>query len=56
VTSNPATSISDEELTAKFKDNALSVLPPRKADEACKRLMALEAVRDVTEVIELLHS
>jgi len=54
-TSDPATYITDDELMAKFKDNAFRILPARKVDEACSRLMDLDSVGDVTTVIELLH-
>jgi len=42
-------------LIAKFKDNVSRILPAGKVDEACRRLMDLENVSDVTTVIELLH-
>ena len=54
VTDDPSTSFSDEELIAKFKDNASRILPAGKADEACRLLMDLEQVDDVTKVIEQL--
>jgi 2-methylcitrate dehydratase PrpD len=54
-TSNPATSIDDEELTAKFKDNASYILPSSKVSQACDLLMDLDNVKDVTDVIESLH-
>lgn len=53
--SDPATAITDDELLAKFKDNASLILPARKVDEAASRLMDLDGVGDVTTVIELLH-
>lgn len=55
ITSDPATYITDDELMAKFKDNASRILTSRKVDEACNRLMDLDSVDDVTTVIELLH-
>ena len=54
-TSDPATYITDDELMEKFKDNASLILPPRKVNEACSRLMDLDSVGDVTTIIELLH-
>ena len=54
-TSDPATTITDDELIAKFKDNASLILPPGKVNEACSRLMDLDNVGDVTTMIELLH-
>ncbi|TBL76302.1 MmgE/PrpD family protein [Paenibacillus thalictri] len=55
ITSDPATYINDDELMAKFKDNASRILPIHKVNEACSRLMDLENAGDVTTVIELLH-
>lgn len=55
VTSDPATYIGDEELIVKFRENASRILPARKVDEACSRLMDLDWVVDMTTVIELLH-
>jgi hypothetical protein len=54
-TSDPATYITDEELMAKFKDNAFRILPPDKVNEACSRLMDLDSVGDITTIIELIH-
>lgn len=53
-TSDPATTITDDELMAKFTDNASFILPTRKVDEAGRRLMDLDSVGDVTTIMELL--
>ena len=55
ITDDPATYITDEELAAKFMDNAARILPVKKAAEACKRLMALDSADDINDVIALLH-
>jgi 2-methylcitrate dehydratase PrpD len=54
-TSDPATTITDDELMAKFKDNASFILPARKVNEAGSRLMDLDSVSDITTIIRLLH-
>jgi 2-methylcitrate dehydratase PrpD len=54
-TSDPATYITDDELMAKFKDNAFRILPPGKVNEACSRMMDLDSVDDITTIIELIH-
>ncbi|MDQ7096524.1 MmgE/PrpD family protein [Desulfosporosinus sp. PR] len=55
ITADPATYITDDELMAKFKDNASRILPSRKVNEACSRLIDLDSADDVTKVIEMLH-
>ena len=52
---DPATYMTDDELMAKFKDNARRLLPPDQVDEACRQLMDLDSAGDVSTVIELLH-
>jgi 2-methylcitrate dehydratase PrpD len=52
---NPATYITTNELVAKFEDSASRILPTRKVNEACNRLMDLDNIDDVTQVVELLH-
>jgi 2-methylcitrate dehydratase PrpD len=52
---DPATYITDEELLAKFKDNASRILPSRKVDEAGRRLMDLDSVNHIAALMEWLH-
>ncbi|HEX3960440.1 MAG TPA: MmgE/PrpD family protein [Trebonia sp.] len=52
---DPASYITDAELIEKFKNNASLILPPRKVDAACARLMDLENVAEVAEVMGLLR-
>ena len=48
------TYMTDEELVAKFRDNASRILPPGKIDEAVDALMNLENVADIREICKLI--
>jgi 2-methylcitrate dehydratase PrpD len=52
---DPVTTMTDEELLAKFQDNASRILPARKAIEAGSRLLDLESVGDVASITEWLR-
>jgi len=51
---DPGTTMSNEELAAKFAGNAEGVIPPARADAAIDRLMSLEKVGDVRDIVALL--
>ena len=51
---DPSTTMSNDELVAKFVRNAEGVLAPRATDEAVMHLLNLEKVPDVASVIRLL--
>lgn len=53
---DPSTYMTDDDLMAKFKDNASRILHPGKMNEACTQLMELEGVNDVSAVMQLLHA
>jgi hypothetical protein len=44
----------DDNLVAKFKDNAASILPAPKIDKAASLLLELEKVEDVSELMNYL--
>jgi len=48
-----STYFTNDELTAKFKDNASYILPPNKIDEAATAFWDLESIRDIGEAIKL---
>jgi 2-methylcitrate dehydratase PrpD len=51
---DPTTYMTDDELLAKFKDNARRILPARKVLEAGSRLIDLENIGDVAAMMEYL--
>jgi 2-methylcitrate dehydratase PrpD len=51
---DPSTTMSNEELAAKFAGNAGGVVAPRNIDAAIKQILALEEVADIGSVIRLL--
>jgi 2-methylcitrate dehydratase PrpD len=53
---DPRTTMTNDELVAKFADNAAGVIIPRAMKEACDLLLNLETVTDVGEVIGLVCS
>jgi 2-methylcitrate dehydratase PrpD len=50
-TSDPSTSLSDDELLAKFADNASRILPAHRIGAVARQLMALEDINDVRTVM-----
>jgi 2-methylcitrate dehydratase PrpD len=52
---DPSTYMTDADLMAKFKGNASRILPPDKINEACKQLMELDSVNDVSATMQLLR-
>lgn len=49
-----STYMTDEELIAKFRDNAVSVLPAVQIEETIEALMNMEKVADIRKVVKLL--
>ena len=50
---DPGTFTTNEELAAKFRDNASHIIPSNKVDEAIDRLLELESVGDVRKIMGL---
>jgi 2-methylcitrate dehydratase PrpD len=51
---DPSTTMSNEELVAKFVGNADGVIPKSKIDAAIEQLLSLEKVKDLRDVVKLL--
>jgi hypothetical protein len=51
---DPSTTMSNEELVAKFVGNADGVIPKSKIDAAVEQLLSLEKVKDLRDVVKLL--
>ena len=52
----PERPLTDDEISAKFRDCTKSVLDERKIEQAINTILNLEAVGDVADLIPMLHT
>ncbi len=53
---DPKNPVTDDELIAKFRANALAVLPQSSVDELAERVLKLESVQDTAQIVALCRS